>query len=66
MAAMMPWVFGTSSASRSQPVVFDEVTNHFACLAPMSQSIPSLIDSAPSLAIESRGSTPFGQRSLQK
>ncbi len=28
--------------------------------------MPSLIDSAPSFAIASRGSTPFGQRSLQK
>ena len=62
----MPCVFGTSSVSRSQPVVFAEVTNHFACFAPMSRSIPSLIDSAPSFAIASRGSTPFGQRSLQK
>jgi hypothetical protein len=32
----------------------------------MSWSMSSLIDSAPSFAIESRGSTPFGQRSLQK
>src|ERR1700737_2838268 len=38
----MPWVFGTSSVSRSQPVVFAEVTNHFACFAPMSRSISSL------------------------
>src|SRR5207237_1011383 len=37
-----------------------------ACFAPMSWSIPFLIDSAPSFAIASRGSTPFGQRSLQK
>ena len=62
----MPCVRGTSSISRSQPVVRDEWTNHFACFAPMSRSIPSLIDSAPSLAIASRGSTPLGQRSLQK
>ena len=62
----MPCVFGTSSISRSQPVVRAEWTNHFACFAPMSRSMPSLIDSAPSLAIASRGSTPFGQRSLQK
>ena len=61
-----PCVFGTSSVSRSQPVVFAEVTNHFACLAPMSESMPSFIASAPSFAIASRGSTPFGQRSLQK
>ena len=61
-----PWVFGTSSVSRSQPVVFAEVTNQFACFAPMSSSIPSFIASAPSFAIASRGSTPFGQRSLQK
>ena len=61
-----PWVFGTSSVSRSQPVVFAEVTNHFACFAPMSESMPSFIASAPSFAIASRGSTPFGQRSLQK
>jgi hypothetical protein len=32
----------------------------------MSRSIPCFIDSAPSFAIASRGSTPFGQRSLQK
>ena len=62
----MPWVFGTSSVSRSQPVVFAEVTNQFACFAPMSRSMPCLIDSAPSFAIASRGSTPFGQRSWQK
>jgi hypothetical protein len=65
-AATTPCVFGTSSVSRSQPVVLADVTNHFACFAPMSWSIPCLIDSAPSLAIASRGSTPFGQRSLQK
>src|SRR5262249_24270022 len=62
----MPWVFGTSSVSRSQPVVSADLTNHFACFAPMSGSMPSLTDSAPSFAIASRGSTPFGQRSLQK
>ncbi len=61
-----PCVFGTSSVSRSQPVVSLERTNHFACLAPMSRSIPLRIASAPSFAIASRGSTPFGQRSLQK
>ena len=61
-----PWVFGTSSVSRSQPVVFADVTNHLACLAPMSESMPSFIASAPSFAIASRGSTPFGQRSWQK
>ena len=38
----MPCVFGTSSVSRSQPVVFADVTNQFACFAPMSRSIPSL------------------------
>jgi hypothetical protein len=32
----------------------------------MSSSMPSFIASAPSFAIASRGSTPFGQRSLQK
>ena len=64
--ARTPCVFGTSSVSRSQPVVFAEVTNHFACFAPMSRSIPFFIASAPSFAIASRGSTPFGQRSLQK
>ena len=66
IALTMPCVFGTSSVSRSQPVVFAEVTNHFACFAPMSRSIPLFIASAPSFAIASRGSTPFGQRSLQK
>ena len=66
IAETMPCVFGTSSVSRSQPVVFAEITNHFACFAPMSRSMPSFIDSAPSFAIASRGSTPFGQRSLQK
>ena len=65
-AETTPWVFGTSSVSRSQPVVFAEWTNHFACFAPMSRSIPTRMDSAPSFAIASRGSTPFGQRSLQK
>ncbi len=65
-APRMPCVLGTRSVSRSQPVVFVEVTNHFACLTPMSQSMPSFTDSAPSLAIASRGSTPLGQRSLQK
>jgi len=62
----MPCVFGTSSVSRSQPVVSVERMNHFACFAPMSRSTPSLIASAPSLAIASRGSTPLGQRSVQK
>ncbi len=62
----IPCVFGTSSVSRSQPVVFAEVTNQFACFAPMSSSIPAFIASAPSFAIASRGSTPLGQRSLQK
>jgi hypothetical protein len=66
IAATTPWVLGTSSVSRSQPVVFAETTNHLACFAPMSRSIPSFIDSAPSFAIASRGSTPFGHRSLQK
>src|SRR5919204_4644444 len=66
IAGTIPCVFGTSSVSRSQPVVSAERTNHFACFAPMSWSMPCLIDSAPSLAIASRGSTPFGQRSLQK
>ena len=66
IARPTPCVFGTSSVSRSQPVVFAEVTNQFACFAPMSRSMPSFIDSAPSFAIASRGSTPFGQRSLQK
>src|SRR5439155_12020669 len=66
IADTIPCVFGTSSVSRSQPVVFAECTNHFACFAPMSWPMPSLIDSAPSFAISSRGSTPFGQRSLQK
>jgi hypothetical protein len=66
IAFTTPCVFGTSSVSRSQPVVFAEVTNHFACFAPMSRSIPTFIASAPSFAIASRGSTPFGQRSLQK
>ena len=61
-----PSVSGTSSVSRSQPVVFAEVTNQFACFAPMSSSIPAAIASAPSFAIASRGSTPLGQRSLQK
>ncbi len=65
-ASITPWVFGTSSVSRSQPVVSADFTNHFACFAPMSRSMPALIDSAPSFAIASRGSTPFGQRSLQK
>ena len=64
--ATTPCVFGTSSVSRSQPVVSLERTNHFACFAPMSRSIPWRIASAPSFAIASRGSTPFGQRSLQK
>jgi hypothetical protein len=32
----------------------------------MSESMPALIASAPSFAIASRGSTPFGQRSWQK
>ena len=45
----IPWVFGTSSVSRSQPVVFADVTNHFACFAPMSESMPSFIASAPEL-----------------
>src|SRR5262249_48675984 len=36
IAATIPCVFGTSSVSRSQPVVSAERTNHFACLAPMS------------------------------
>src|SRR4029453_141950 len=66
IAEITPCVFGTSSVSRSQPVVSADFTNHFACFAPMSWSIPCLIDSAPSFAIASRGSTPFGQRSLQK
>src|SRR5207253_3269089 len=66
IAETIPCVFGTSSVSRSQPVVSAERTNHFACFAPMSWSIPCLIDSAPSFAIASRGSTPLGQRSLQK
>ena len=66
IAMRMPWVFGTSSVSRSQPVVRAEVTNHLACFAPMSLSMPCLIASAPSLAMASRGSTPFGQRSWQK
>src|SRR5690349_647013 len=66
IAETTPCVFGTSSVSRSQPVVNAERTNHLACFAPMSWSIPCLIDSAPSFAIASRGSTPFGQRSLQK
>jgi len=61
-----PCVFGTSSVSRSQPVVLDDVTNQRACFAPMSESMPSRIASAPSFAIASRGSTPFGQRSWQK
>ena len=65
-AETTPWVFGTSSVSRSQPVVFAEWTNHLACFAPMSLSMPTLMDSAPSFAMASRGSTPFGQRSLQK
>ncbi len=51
------------AASRSSS---SEVTNHFACFAPMSRSMPWRIASAPSLAIASRGSTPFGQRSVQK
>src|SRR3990170_5448407 len=62
----IPCVFGTSSVSRSQPVVFAETTNQLACFAPMSRSIPWRIASAPSFAIASRGSTPFGQRSCQK
>src|SRR5690348_12383175 len=62
----MPWVFGTSSVSRSHPVVSVERMNHFACFAPMSRSMPLRIASAPSFAIASRGSTPLGQRSLQK
>src|SRR5436190_10154200 len=66
IAETIPCVFGTSSVSRSQPVVSAERTNHFACFAPRSWSIPCLIDSAPSFAIASRGSTPLGQRSLQK
>ena len=66
IAEITPCVLGTSSVSRSQPVVSADFTNHLACLAPMSWSIPCLIDSAPSFAIASRGSTPFGQRSLQK
>src|SRR3954447_3006017 len=66
IAETIPWVFGTSSVSRSHPVVSADLTNHFACFAPMSRSMPSLTDSAPSFAIASRGSTPFGQRSLQK
>src|SRR5215204_3605711 len=66
IAETTPCVFGTSSVSRNQPVVFAEMTNHRACFAPMSWSMPSFIDSAPSFAIASRGSTPFGQRSLQK
>ena len=66
IAEMTPCVFGTSSVSRSQPVVFAEVTNQFACFAPMSSSMPSFIASAPSFAIASRGSTPFGHRSVQK
>ena len=66
IAFTTPWVFGTSSVSRSQPVVFADVTNHLACFAPMSRSMPAFIASAPSFAIASRGSTPFGQRSLQK
>jgi hypothetical protein len=66
IAEMRPCVFGTSSVSRSQPVVLAELTNHFACFAPMSRSIPRRIDSAPSFAIASRGSTPFGHRSVQK
>ena len=37
-----PCVLGTSSASRSQPVVRAEVTNHFACFAPMSRVDPLL------------------------
>ena len=63
---MTPCVFGTSSVSRSHPVVSADLMNHLACFAPMSRSIPSLTASAPSFAIASRGSTPFGQRSLQK
>ena len=66
MAETTPCVLGTSSVSRSQPVVRAEWTNQLACFAPMSRSIPSAIDSAPSFAIASRGSTPLGQRSLQK
>ncbi len=65
-ARIIPCVFGTSSVSRSQPVVLAEWTNHLACFAPMSRSMPTRIDSAPSFAIASRGSTPLGQRSLQK
>ena len=66
IAVITPCVFGTSSVSRSQPVVSVDLMNHLACFAPMSRSIPSLTASAPSFAIASRGSTPFGQRSLQK
>src|SRR4051812_26186145 len=66
IADTTPCVFGTSSVSRSQPVVSADFTNHLACFAPMSWSIPRATDSAPSFAIASRGSTPFGQRSLQK
>src|SRR5262249_37881931 len=40
-ASTTPCVFGTSSVSRSQPVVRADSTNHFACLAPRSKSIPS-------------------------
>ena len=47
-------------------VDFAEITNQRACFAPMSWSTSSRIDSAPSFAIASRGSTPLGQRSLQK
>jgi hypothetical protein len=66
IAEMTPCVFGTSSVSRSHPVVSADLTNHCACFAPMSRSMPCLIDSAPSFAIASRGSTPFGHRSVQK
>src|SRR5262249_22772142 len=40
IAATIPCVLGTSSVSRSQPVVLAEWTNHLACFAPMSRSIP--------------------------
>src|SRR5262249_16791096 len=55
IAETIPCGFGTSSVSRSQPVVFAEGANHFACFAPLSWSAPCLTDSAPSFAIPPRG-----------
>ena len=61
----MPCVFGTSSVSRSQPVSrrADEPLRVLRAHVAVDAFLDRL---APSFAIASRGSTPLGQRSVQK